>query len=172
METERQVTRSEFESVAAGARQALGSNQPSARIPFGGTELVFERTEEGGLTLSAPHAAVPSALFVDPVDRPETYPPQLPFVAGEVVTIDDSGGPRTVLWWAPRDPTSLLRELHELSVASGWALESERDMPEQSAVQRAYTRGDAQRFVLKSDGAVTLIDRERGGFTEGAHCRI
>ena len=172
MRSERPVTRVEFESVVAAVRRAITSGQPEARIPFADTELALGRSAEGGYTLHSPDNAAPMSLFSSPATKPNNYPAQLPFVAGEFVTTGDADGHLSALWWAPREANQVLQELHEQSVASGWTLENEMEMPERSVAQRVYFKRDLQRLVLASDGAITLIDRERAHRSAGgAHCQ-
>ena len=173
MRKERPVTRVEFESVVSAVRRAITSGQREARIPFADTDLALRRSSEGAYTLLAPDNAAPMSLFSAPAAKPNNYPAQLPFVAGEFVTTGDAEGHLSALWWAPGNPNQVLQELHEQSVASGWTLENEMEMPERSVAQRVFFKGNLQRLVLASDGAITLIDGERAHRSaEGAHCPI
>jgi len=174
MRNERPVTRVEFESAVAAVRRAITSGQWEAGIPFADTELALRRSDEGGYTLHGPDNAASMSLFAEPAAKPNNYPEQLPFVAGEFVTTEDVEEPlSSALWWAPLDANHVLLELHEQSVASGWTLENEMEMPEGSVAQRVYFKPDLQRLVLAADGAITLIDRERAHRSaEGGHCQI
>ncbi len=169
---ERPVTRDEFEAVVSAVRQAITSGQPNQRIPFAETELCLGGTGEGGYTLSSPDSASQMSLFPAPATKPTTYPVQLPFVAEEFVTTEETGGQLTALWWAPPDSDRVLRELHAQSTGNGWTLENEISMPHGSGAQRVYRKGDLHRLVLSVDGAITLVDRDGTHQTlEGGQCR-
>lgn len=159
MEGERPITREAAASMIAQAEQAIAAGQDHASVNLAGMELRLERTRDGGFTLRAPGQPVGMLLFERSQTRPAAYPPNLPFVPGEPVTLTEYEGTFTLIWWAPADADRVVRDLDADARAADWTLQGETRAGNAEVAQRTFAKGDLQRTIMSSSAVVSLLQR-------------
>lgn len=159
MEGERPITREAAASMIAQAERAIAAGQDQTSVDLAGMELRLERTRDGGFTLRAPGQPMGMLLFERSQTRPAAFPPDLPFVPGEPVTLTESEGTLTLMWWAPADAERLFRDLDADARAAGWTLQGETLDGNAEVAQRTYAKGDLQRTIMSSSAVVSLLQR-------------
>lgn len=159
MKSERPITREAAASMIAQAEQAIAAGQDQATVDLAGMELRLERTPAGGFALRAPGQPVGMLLFGRSHTRPDGYPPDLPFVPGEPVTLTEYEGTLTLMWWAPADARRVVRDLDADARAAGWTPQNETRAGNSDAVLRTYAKGGLQRTIMQSSAVVSLLQR-------------
>lgn len=160
MTSERRITREDAEAMMAQIKSALASGEGEATVQLADSELLVEKTADGGFTIRAPGEFMRARLFMAPQALPDAYPPGLPFIPGESVTLTDVETSASLIWWAPRDAQQLLLELHQQCLGSGWALSDETKLPDLPVTHRSYAKTGFERVVFGSGGMVTLIQKK------------
>ena len=158
MKEERPVTRAEMEALKLDIMRAMESGAQRSTVQFADSELVLERTSDGGLTVSAPGQPSASRFFRGAPERPAGYPADLPFVPDEPVMVSlIREGASSLNWFAPRDPSAVFEELDRQCVQDAWELTQRHEM-NQTVVQLAYQKGVVlRRLLLSIPGVVTVI---------------
>jgi hypothetical protein len=99
-------------------------------------------------------------------ERPETYPPGLPYLPGHKVSVQALPGSRGAVvatWWIEGAADGILAEILAQSAASGWAHDPDGDAsPIPSVRMLTFRRPDRQRVITVSDlgerASIQLID--------------
>jgi len=161
-ESERPLTREDGEALFAQVESVDRSGQAHAIVKFADAELQLERTPSGGWRLRAPTQPTWMNVYLAAPARPAEYSTELPFIPDESVTASEAQGTETLVWWAPKDPEGVFHVLIEATIEAGWALREAAPDAENSLSRRVYEHGGLERYIMLSNGIVTLVQRAAG----------
>jgi hypothetical protein len=155
------ISRADGEALFARVEEALAAGHARAPVEFAGMTLEFEKAADGRMVVRAPGQPVGMAVFLPQESRSRHYPAGVPFVRNEGVTVSETAGTLSLVWWSAGDPKSVVRKLSEASLREGWTPEPNGDGPA-PPMRQVYANGQLRRFIMLSSGIVTLIQKEQG----------
>jgi hypothetical protein len=155
---EQPITRAGAEALVSQITLAIDSGAEHAAVDFMGTELVVEKDPDGAYTVRAAGQSDSARFYLPAAERPAAYPSSAPFVPNEALMVSGSEqGELTMIWWAPREPETLLATL-EKSLSTDWVLQPGPELAS-NALQRSYGREGLNRRLFMAEGIVTLMQR-------------
>jgi hypothetical protein len=157
MKAEQPITRAVAASFIAQVEDAIAAGRSVAEVQLAGQPLTFARAADGQITVRAAGQSQGMRVFAGAAAVPPGYPDDLPFHPNETVTASITHRSSTLMWWAPADPAGVVAALDEQCSVGGWIMRGEVQHPESSAMQRSYTRGEAERMVLLSTSGIVSL---------------
>lgn len=159
MTQERPILRADFRAFADEVRSAFASGARQVRVQLAGQTLHLWRASDEEFLLRAGAEQTAARVLLGSTARAADYPPDLPFIPGELVMLSGPERFTAAVWVAPPDRAALVDEVHRQCIAADWTLEGETSVPPLGGKRRSYRKGRTLRYLMESEGTVSLMQK-------------